>query len=137
MCKSRGGCPGLSVLTSLLVPVDVNLRSLSYTEPYLGIGHSLSLICQLTSEDIEHHFIIIINDLSSSSTINDLSPVYLLRSLVLYSVYLLRSWAIYLIKKITIFCLYSQFKNYDLWLYSQFIYYDLWLYNKFIYHARK
>ena len=25
-----------------------------------GIGHNLSLICQLTSEDIKHHFIIII-----------------------------------------------------------------------------
>ena len=28
-------------------------------EPCFGIGHSLSLICQLTSEDIKHHFIII------------------------------------------------------------------------------
>ena len=31
----------------------------SYIEPCFGIGHSLSLICQLTSEDIKHHFIII------------------------------------------------------------------------------
>ena len=29
-------------------------------EPCFGIGHNLSLICQLTSEDIKHHFIIII-----------------------------------------------------------------------------
>ena len=29
-------------------------------EPCFGIGHSLSLICQLTSEDIKHHFSIII-----------------------------------------------------------------------------
>ena len=29
-------------------------------EPYFGIGHNLSLICQPTSEDIKHHFIIII-----------------------------------------------------------------------------
>ena len=28
-------------------------------EPCFGIGHSLSLICQLTSEDIKYHFIII------------------------------------------------------------------------------
>ena len=54
LCESRGGRPGLSVLTSLLVSVDVKL----YIEPCFGIGHSLSLICQLTSEDIEHHFII-------------------------------------------------------------------------------
>ena len=47
LCESRGGRPELSVLTSLLVSVD-------------GIGLSLSLICQLTSEDIKHHFIIII-----------------------------------------------------------------------------
>ena len=30
-----------------------------YIEPCFGIGHSLCLICQLTSEDIKHHFIII------------------------------------------------------------------------------
>ena len=53
LCESRGGRPGLSVLTSLLVSVDV-----SYIEPCFGIGHSLSLICQLTSVDIKHHFII-------------------------------------------------------------------------------
>ena len=29
-------------------------------EPCFGIGHNLSLICQLTSEDIKHHFFIII-----------------------------------------------------------------------------
>ena len=36
-------------------------RGRSNIEPYFGIGHSLSLICQPTSEDIKHHFIIIIN----------------------------------------------------------------------------
>ena len=51
MCESRGGRPELSVLTSFLVSVDVN-----YTEPCFGNGHSLSLICQLTSEDIKLHF---------------------------------------------------------------------------------
>ena len=51
LCESRGGRPGLSVLTSLLVSVDVKL----YIEPCFGIGLSLSLICQLISEDIKHY----------------------------------------------------------------------------------
>ena len=51
LCESRGGRPGLSVLTSLLVSVDVK------TEPCFGIGHNLSLICQLTSEDIKQHYL--------------------------------------------------------------------------------
>ena len=46
--ENRGGRPELSVLTSLLVSVDVKL---------FGIGLSLSLICQLTSEDIEQHYL--------------------------------------------------------------------------------
>ena len=50
LCESRGGCPGLSVLTSLLV-------SVGYNEPCFGIGLSLSLICQLTSEDIKQHYL--------------------------------------------------------------------------------
>ena len=55
--ESRGGRPGLSVLTSLLVSVDALLVGMVYTEPCFGIGHNLSLICHLTSEDIKHHFI--------------------------------------------------------------------------------
>ena len=51
LCESRGGRPRLSVLTSLLVSVDVKL----YIEPCFGIGLSLSLICQPTSEDIKQH----------------------------------------------------------------------------------
>ena len=47
LCESRGGRPGLSVLTSLLVSVEVK-----------QYWSNLSLICQLTSEDIKHHFII-------------------------------------------------------------------------------
>ena len=43
-CENRGGRPGLSVLTSLLVSVD--------------IGLSLSLICQPTSEDIKQHYLL-------------------------------------------------------------------------------
>ena len=33
---------------------------MAFIEPCFGIGHNLSLICQLTSEDIKHHFITII-----------------------------------------------------------------------------
>ena len=43
---SRGGRPGLSVLTSFLVSVDVKRT-----------GLSLSLICQPTSEDIKQHYL--------------------------------------------------------------------------------
>ena len=50
LCESRGGRPGLSVLTSLLVSVDVKL-----SEPCFGFGLSLSLICQPTAEDIKQH----------------------------------------------------------------------------------
>ena len=32
-----------------------------FIEPCFGIGHNLSLICQMTSEDIKHQLIIIIN----------------------------------------------------------------------------
>ena len=62
LSESRGGRPGLSVLTSLLVSVDIII------EPCLGIGHSLSLICQLTSEDIKHHFIVSGEPRTSTST---------------------------------------------------------------------
>ena len=41
---------------SLTVSVDVKQH---YTEPCFGIGHSLSLICQPTSEDMKLYFIII------------------------------------------------------------------------------
>ena len=57
LCESRGGRPGLSVLTSLLVSVDVKI----YFEPCFGIGDNLSLMCQLTSEDIKHELVIIIS----------------------------------------------------------------------------
>ena len=47
---SPGGRPGLSVLTSLLVSVDVN-----HIEPCFGTGLSLYLICQPISEYIKQH----------------------------------------------------------------------------------
>ena len=34
--------------------------ALDFIEPCFGIGHNLSLICQMTSEDIKHQLIIII-----------------------------------------------------------------------------
>ena len=51
LCESRGGRPGLSVLTSLLVSVDLKL----YVQYSFCTGLSLSLICQPTSEDIKQH----------------------------------------------------------------------------------
>ena len=35
---------------------------MDFIEPCFGIGHNLSLICQMTSEDIKHQLIIIITD---------------------------------------------------------------------------
>ena len=52
LCESRGGRPGLSVLTSLLVSVDVKIYC-------TVLRHNLSLICLMTSEDIKHQLIII------------------------------------------------------------------------------
>ena len=51
LCESRGGRPGLSVRTSLLVSVDVSKANI---DPCSRIGLSLSLISQPTSEDIRH-----------------------------------------------------------------------------------
>ena len=33
---------------------------MDFIEPCFGIGHNLSLICQMTSEDIKHQLIIIV-----------------------------------------------------------------------------
>ena len=57
LCESRGGRPGLlSVLTSLLVSVECKAIRLNGHAGF-GIGLSLSLICQLTSEDIKQHYL--------------------------------------------------------------------------------
>ena len=53
--ESRGGRPGLSVLMSLAVSVDVK----RHRTILIGSGHSLSLICQPTSEDMKLYIIII------------------------------------------------------------------------------
>ena len=52
-----GGRLGLSVLMSLTVICG---RKSGNIEPCLGIGHSLSLICQPTSGDMKFYIIIII-----------------------------------------------------------------------------
>ena len=36
---------------------------MDFIEPCFGIGHNLSLICQMTSEDIKHQLIIIIKEI--------------------------------------------------------------------------
>ena len=40
---------------------------MDFIEPCFGIGHNLSLICQMTSEDIKHQLIIIITDTQSAN----------------------------------------------------------------------
>ena len=54
LCESRGGRPGLSVLTSLLVSVDVKIYC-------TVLRHWLQLVpnMPMTSEDIKHQLIII------------------------------------------------------------------------------
>ena len=37
----------------------IHLTYVDFIEPCFGIGHNLSLICQMTSEDIKHQLIII------------------------------------------------------------------------------
>ena len=54
LCESRGGRPGLSVLTSLPASVDVKI----YWTMLRHWSQLVPNICQPTSEDIKHHFII-------------------------------------------------------------------------------
>ena len=37
----------------------IHLTYVAFIEPCFGIGHNLSLICQMTSEDIKHQLIIV------------------------------------------------------------------------------
>ena len=78
LCESRGGRPGLSVLTSLLASVDVK-----YIEPCFGIGLSLSLICQLTSEDIKQHYLPTYAFFGPNPWWGRISPMPKLKSLLL------------------------------------------------------
>ena len=51
---------------------------MAFIEPCFGIGHNLSLICQMTSEDIKHQLIIIINNLKDVVSVI-MAPVYTLQ----------------------------------------------------------
>ena len=53
LCESRGGRPGLSVLTSLLASVDIKL----YWTMLRHWSQLVSNICQPTSEDIKQHYL--------------------------------------------------------------------------------
>ena len=56
---------------------------MDFIEPCFGIGHNLSLICQMTSEDIKHQLIIIIQN----STFWSSTGVYV-RPLVISHIYI-------------------------------------------------
>ena len=45
---------------------------MAFIEPCFGIGHNLSLICQMTSEDIKHQ--LIISDIHLLRFMNRLNP---------------------------------------------------------------
>jgi len=73
LCESRGGRPWLPVITSLLVS--------------FGIGLSLSLICQPTSEDIKQHYLptrFLCHVLKSAGQPHLLPRVYMLKSVLLF-----------------------------------------------------
>ena len=55
VCESRGGRPGLSVLTSLLVSVDVKQYWTMFRH-WSQLVPNMSLICQPISEDIKQHY---------------------------------------------------------------------------------
>ena len=72
---------------------------MDFIEPCFGIGHNLSLICQMTSEDIKHQLIIIIKSFPSlislmvSVTLSTMFT-YLLTSKVFYGVsQAIRAWS--------------------------------------------
>ena len=45
----------------------IHLTYVAFIEPCFGIGHNLSLICQMTSEDIKHQLIIIVRKNKTST----------------------------------------------------------------------
>ena len=44
---------------------------MAFIEPCFGIGHNLSLICQMTSEDIKHQLIISNSDVKTLMELRD------------------------------------------------------------------
>ena len=55
--KSRSFCQ--KCRWQVTAKTRIHLTYVDFIEPCFGIGHSLSLICQMTSEDIKHQLIII------------------------------------------------------------------------------
>ena len=64
--KSRSFCQ--KCRWQVTAKTRIHLTYVDFIEPCFGIGHSLSLICQMTSEDIKHQLIIINVDECSSIT---------------------------------------------------------------------
>ena len=56
--KSRSFCQ--KCRCQVTAKTRIHLTYVDFIEPCFGIGHNLSLICQMTSEDIKHQLIIII-----------------------------------------------------------------------------
>ena len=56
--KSRSFCQ--KCRWQVTAKTRIHLTYVAFIEPCFGIGHNLSLICQMTSEDIKHQLIIII-----------------------------------------------------------------------------
>ena len=57
--KSRSFCQ--KCRWQVTAKTRIHLTYVDFIEPCFGIGHNLSLICQMTSEDIKHQLIIIIS----------------------------------------------------------------------------
>ena len=55
--KSRSFCQ--KCRWQVTAKTRIHLTYVDFIEPCFGIGHNLSLICQMTSEDIKHQLIII------------------------------------------------------------------------------
>ena len=54
--KSRSFCQ--KCRWQVTAKTRIHLTYVAFIEPCFGIGHNLSLICQMTSEDIKHHLIV-------------------------------------------------------------------------------
>ena len=57
--KSRSFCQ--KCRWQVTAKTRIHPKYVAFIEPCFGIGHNLSLICQMTSEDIKHQLIIIID----------------------------------------------------------------------------
>ena len=62
--KSRSFCQ--KCRWQVTAKTHIHLTYVAFIEPCFSIGHNLSLICQMTSEDIKHQLIIIITRINPS-----------------------------------------------------------------------